>query len=134
MPTKLRYWKNPEHHRAESRIRLARLRANGISALHRLTPLAQEKRLESQRAYVKKTRKQQNRYGRTYRAKLKKLYGASGNHARWQYRMKRQAERIEKRKQATALPPKLVARRKLRNMAAGRQRFRRFRALNWLVL
>ena len=127
MPSKARYWKNPEKHRAEYRNRLAHLKALGIKSAERLSPQAAERHKLAKILWGRAHRKKTSIASRKYRAKLRLLYGSAQPHAMWLHNMMRRTRDGAERKRlaATILPRKLVEGSQQTNLVSGRRRHRK---------
>lgn len=123
MPTKERYWKNPEHHRAEYRNRCRRRVAQGIPWRYQLSPEAGERRRLAQQKLSPKRRLAINAGARRMRARMKKLFGTSGRTGYWLYHLRTEEKKLAKRKSRAAalLSRELVESRRGRPVVSGRK-------------
>lgn len=82
MPVYSRYWKNPEHHRAERR---ARYRAKGWKGIRSYSSYLAT--LAAVRRWWKAHPKEALAYAKKFRLKLIKLYGSSSNRSRYLHKI-----------------------------------------------
>lgn len=102
MPPYARYWKNPQKHRKEARMRQAKLAALGIRYIDQLTPEAAVRKKQHASIAVKAKRKTNPAPAlaaeHRYAAKLKRLFGTKTPHTVWQYHMLKEAKNAKARK------------------------------------
>ena len=135
MPGKSRYWHNPEKHRAERRLRTARLATLGLPYSDQLSPAARAKRYDTQKKWHDTHKASNVRADKKYRKKLIRLFGTCGPRAKWRYHQLKEEQDAERRKAAIALLPRFVVESKRRfHLVSCRQMYRRCHFESWRMV
>lgn len=100
MPNKLRYWRNPQKWRAESRNRRAKLTALGIPFIKQLSLEAQENKRLGKIKWCKENRAANKKSQLKYRRKLQRLFGSCSARAMWLHHQLKEAQNAAARKAA----------------------------------